>query len=79
MIQAKFNLEESHIHFLEECKAHGFRDKSEVVRNALDKLRLDVEKQELELKESALLYAEIYQGDSELKALTESAITDWPS
>ncbi|MEI7867419.1 MAG: hypothetical protein WCI11_05975 [Candidatus Methylumidiphilus sp.] len=79
MIQAKFNLEESHIHFLEQCKAHGFKDKSEVVRNALDKLRLEVEKQQHELQESALLYAEAYEEDSELKALTESGITDWPT
>ncbi|TAN52798.1 MAG: hypothetical protein EPN21_03030 [Methylococcaceae bacterium] len=76
MIQAKFELEESHIHFLEQCKGYGFKDASAVVRNALDKLRQDVETQGLQ--ESAELYAKIYEEESELKALTESAIVDWP-
>ena len=78
MIQAKFNLEESHIRFLEHCKAYGFKDQSEAVRSALDKLCLDMEEQERGLRESAALYAETYAEEAELKALTESAIADWP-
>lgn len=77
MIQAKFNLEESHIHFLEQCKAYGFKDKSEAVRSALDHLRLEMEERQ-GLRESAALYAEAYEEDAELRALTESAIADWP-
>jgi Arc/MetJ-type ribon-helix-helix transcriptional regulator len=79
MIQAKFSLEESHIRFLEQCKSYGFKDESEAVRSALDKLRQDIEEQERGLRESAELYAEIYEEDAELMALTESAVADWPS
>lgn len=78
MLQAKFNLDESHIHFLNQCKTYGFKDKSEVVRNALDQLRRGIEEQECNLLESAILYEEVYDEDTELKALTESAIADWP-
>lgn len=77
MIQAKFNLEESHIRFLEQCKAYGFKDKSEAVRSAIDHLRLEMEEQQ-GLQESAALYAQAYEEDAELRALTDSAIADWP-
>lgn len=77
MIQAKFSLEESQVRFLEQCKAYGFKDKSEVVRSALDQLRKDLETRRLQ--ESAELYAEVYAEDAELRDLTESAILDWPA
>jgi len=77
MIQAKFNLEESHIRFLEQCKAYGFKDKSEAVRRALDHLRDEIEEQR-SLQESAALYAEAYEEDAELRTLTDSALADWP-
>ena len=38
MIQVKLSLEESHIQFLAQCQQYGFKDKSEVVRTALDRL-----------------------------------------
>jgi Arc/MetJ-type ribon-helix-helix transcriptional regulator len=78
MIQAKFNLEESHVRFLEQCATYGFKDQSETVRRALDKLRQELE-EEHDLRESATLYAETYEEDTELKALTESAMADWPA
>ena len=77
MIQAKFSLEESQLRFLEQCKAYGFKDKSEVVRIALEHLRQELEQSRLQ--ESAHLYAQVYDEDRELQELTESAVLDWPA
>ncbi len=77
MIQAKFSLEESQLRFLEQCKAYGFKDKSQAVRAALEHLRQDLEQRRLQ--ESAYLYAQIYDDDQELRELTASAIQDWPT
>lgn len=76
MIQVKFTLEQSHIDFLEQFKARGFKDKSSIVRLALERLHQELEQQEL--KESAELYAQLYEEDQELKQLTDEAIADWP-
>jgi len=76
MIQAKFSLEESHIQFLDQCKSYGFKDKSEAVRTALNRLRAELELQRL--CESADLYAEVYEEDDDIKELTESALSEWP-
>jgi Arc/MetJ-type ribon-helix-helix transcriptional regulator len=76
MTQAKFTLEQSHIDFLEQFKDRGFKDKSSIVRLALDRLSQDLERQELE--QSADLYAELYVEDRELQQLTDAASADWP-
>lgn len=76
MIQAKFTLEQSHIDFLERFKERGFKDKSSIVRLALDRLYQELEHQELE--KSAQLYAELYLEDEELQQLTDAAIANWP-
>jgi Arc/MetJ-type ribon-helix-helix transcriptional regulator len=76
MIQAKFTLEQSHIDFLEQFKEHGFKDKSSLVRMALEKLHKELE--DRELAESAELYAEVYMEDEDLRQLTDVAIVDWP-
>ena len=52
------------------------KDSSAMVRAALARF-----KHELELKnlnESAALYTELYEGDSELQELTEMALDGWP-
>jgi Arc/MetJ-type ribon-helix-helix transcriptional regulator len=77
MIQAKFSLEESQVRFLEQCKAYGFKDKSQAVRAALEHLRQDLEQRRLQ--ESAHLYVEVYDDDPELQELTASAIEGWPA
>jgi hypothetical protein len=77
MIQAKFSLEESQIRFLGQCEYYGFKDKSEAVRIAINRLRQELET--LRLQESAQIYAQIYEEDVQLQELTESAIMDWPS
>jgi Arc/MetJ-type ribon-helix-helix transcriptional regulator len=77
MTQAKFTLEQSHIDFLEQFKDRGFKDKSSIVRLALDRLSQELERQELE--QSADLYAELYQEDEKLQQLTDAASVDWPT
>jgi len=77
MIQAKFSLEESHIQFLEQCKRYGFKDKSDVVRTALDRLYTELARQRL--CESADLYAEVYADDDETQAWTDAALSEWPT
>lgn len=76
MIQAKFSLEESHLLFLNQYKNYGFKDKSTVIRVALDRLQSELQRKKLKM--SAELYAEIYDEDKEIKELTESAISEWP-
>ena len=76
MIQAKFSLEESQLTFLEHCKEYGFKDKSSVIRQALNRLRRELEQTKLE--QSASLYAELYDTDDETRDLTQLAIKDWP-
>ncbi|PSB55775.1 hypothetical protein [Chamaesiphon polymorphus] len=76
MAQAKFTLEQSQIDFLEQFKERGFKDKSSIVRLALDRLAQELERQELE--QSADLYAQLYAEDEELQQLTAAASADWP-
>jgi len=76
MIQAKFSINESHLLVLEECKKYGFKDKSALVRAAIDLLSAQLEQRRLQ--ESAALYAEIYEQDEETREWTENAVTAWP-
>lgn len=76
MIQAKFSLNEKHVEFLNQYKKYGFKDKSSVIRTAINKLEKELEI--LKLKQSADLYSEIYVEDDELRDITEDAIDGWP-
>ncbi len=76
MQQAKISFDEHHIKILNKYQELGFKDKSSLVRSAIDDFIKSVEKQKL--AKSAKLYAEIYKEDSELRDLTNSAIEDWP-
>ena len=76
MIQAKFSLKESHVQFIEQCKRYGFKDKSDVVRTALDRLSSELAKQRM--RESADLYAEVYEKDNETQEWTDAALSEWP-
>jgi hypothetical protein len=76
MTQAKFSMAESQIEFLNNHSRFGFKDKSTMVRTALDELKKKLER--AELQESANLYAEIYGTDNGLVQLTETAIKGWP-
>ncbi len=76
MIQSKFSLTHTDIQFLEQFKTYGFKDKSDLVRAALNRLRSELELQSLQA--SADLYAELYQDDPETQSLTELALLEWP-
>jgi len=76
MLQTKFSVEETQLQFLGNYKEYGFKDKSSMIRTAIDQLK---KKFELDrLIESADLYSETYTEDSELKELAETAINGWP-
>jgi Arc/MetJ-type ribon-helix-helix transcriptional regulator len=77
MIQAKFSLKESHIKFIEQCNRYGFKDKSDVVRTALDRLFTELTQQRL--RESAALYADVYEEDDETREWTDAALSEWPT
>jgi Arc/MetJ-type ribon-helix-helix transcriptional regulator len=76
MIQAKFSLDAAQVAFLEQHQIYGFKDKSEAVRFALQSLQQSLQQRHLE--ESAELYAQLYEEDSEIKDLAEMALADWP-
>ncbi len=48
-----------------------------VVRAALDRLRLELARQRL--RESADLYAEVYDEDAETREVTDAASAAWPT
>lgn len=77
MIQTKFSLKEVHIQFIEQYKCYGFKDKSEVVRTAIDRLASELARQRL--RESAALYAEVYEEDDETQEWTDAALSSWPT
>ena len=76
MQQVKVSVEEKHIDLLHNYSSYGFKDKSSLVRNAIDYFIKELEVKKL--KESAVLYNEVYAKDTELKELTNSALTGWP-
>ena len=75
MIQAKFSVEETQSSFLNNYKAYGFKDKSSMLKAAINHFKKEFEIEHL--KESADLYSEIYSDDEELRGLTETTTTGW--
>jgi len=76
MLQAKFSVEETQAGFLNNYKLYGFKDKSSMLRAAIDHFKKAFELERL--KKSADLYSEIYSKDEDLRELTEIAATGWP-
>ncbi len=76
MQQEKFSLTPLLIRFVCSYELYGFDSKSSMVRAAL--LRLKEEIEEAKLIQSADLYNKIYENDTELRELTETAIHGWP-
>jgi len=74
-LQAKFSIKESQTDFLNNFKTYGFKNKSSMVRTAIEHFKdiLELER----LKKSAELYSEIYLKDDNLKKITETAIIGW--
>jgi len=76
MKQAKFSLTSSHMKFLEQAQAYGFKDRSQAVRVALDNLMREMREQRL--RESAMLYAETLDEDADTKEWLDDAAEGWP-
>jgi len=76
MLQAKFNVDEAQSRFLNNYKKYGFKDKSAMLRKAIDRFKNEIERESL--RKSADLYSELYSGDHELSELTETALNGWP-
>ena len=76
MIQTKLSLEESQAHFLRDHKKYGFKDKSSMLRAAIDHYKREIELERLKL--SAITYSAVYLKDNDLKDLTETALNGWP-
>ena len=76
MQQINFTIYEPQVNFLKNYQVYGFQNQSSMVRAALNRLQEELELKNL--RESADLYAEIYDKDEELQELTESAILEWP-
>ena len=76
MIQAKFSVAEKQADFLANYRTYGFKDKSSMLREAIEYFRKKIETERL--KRSADLYSKIYIDDNELNELTETAIDGWP-
>ncbi len=73
MIQT-ITVDEKQVDFLEKFSQYGFNTQKDLVDEALERLRQDLEQKSL--AESADLYAEIYDEDDDLQELTESALSE---
>ena len=76
MHQVKVSLESPHLEFVNRHRAFGFKDRSSMVRSALQQMQEKLEQQRLQA--SAELYAEAYESDIELQDLTTAALNGWP-
>lgn len=76
MHQTKFSIGDGQIRFLNNFRRYGFKDKSSMVREAIDHFKRQMELESL--RQSADLYAETFKEDGEMADLTEGAITGWP-
>lgn len=76
MQQVKLSITPSLSEFLANHEIYGFKDKSSMVRKALLRFKEELEVQKM--KNSADLYAEIYEEDKDLKELTEAGVDGWP-
>jgi hypothetical protein len=74
MLQAKFSVKESQARFLNKYKDYGFKDKSTMLRVAIDQFKKNLELEQL--KQSADLYAEDYSGDNFHLALNDTSALD---
>jgi hypothetical protein len=76
MVQVKCSIDESTADFLNRHKQYGFKDRSAMVKHAIEFFRHQVEIEDL--TQSADIYSEVYGRDQELQEITQSAIFGWP-
>ncbi len=65
MVQAKVTLTKELVDFIDIHKELGFKDKSSMIRDALEQMKRAYEQEKL--KNSASLYAKLYEKDCEAK------------
>ena len=75
MIQSKFSINEAQDRFINKHTDLGFKDKSAVVRQALDYLMERIEEERM--RQGVDLYAAMYEQDEELQDLTSASMEDW--
>lgn len=71
MPQIKIVLKDAEFDFVENYLNYGFKSKTELVSKAVETFRKQL--QEQAIAESAELYQQIYEEDSELRQLTDDA------
>jgi len=76
MQQVKISIDDKQVDFINNYHSFGFKDKSSLIRKAIDNFKHELEMRKL--KRSADLYNEVYNENSELQDLTNSAISEWP-
>jgi len=76
MHQTKISFEENHIKFLNRYSELGFKDKSSLVRSAVEEFQKSIEI--LQLKESAEIYKKQFIKNRDLRNLTDHANEGWP-
>jgi len=76
MPQVKISVNEKQLNILNKHQSYGFKDKSSLIRKAIDYYIYQLEI--IKLKKSADLYSEIYNNDTDLQELTKSALSEWP-
>jgi len=76
MVQAKFSIDQKQADFLNAYGTYGFKDKSSMLREAIEHFKKQLESESL--KRSADLYAEVYAEDRDVRELTVAALAGWP-
>lgn len=67
-------IDESQVDFLRQFSTYGFKNQEDLIKEALERLRQDLQQKALE--RSADLYAEIYSEDDDLQELTELVMAE---
>lgn len=67
-------VDDNQVEFLRRFSLYGFKSQDDLVKEALNRLRLDFERKSLE--ESADLYAQVYAEEAELRDITQLALTE---
>ena len=74
MVQFKITLTDELADFLSFHKEFGFKNKSDMIRDALERLKKDLECKRLE--ESAQLYLELYEHDEKMLEWVDDSMLD---
>ncbi|MHB8906400.1 MAG: hypothetical protein ACYC6D_09780 [Melioribacteraceae bacterium] len=76
MEQVKISLRKEHTDFIKHHSKFGFKDRSSLVRKAIDYLKEKLDEESL--KSSAEIINHYYKNDSESNMWIEDSVKDWP-